>query len=117
MSVTVRSIWAAALCCAVMTGCDDSAVVVEEGGTTPVEAIALLRQRRAKGDSSHATVVVRGTVRISEPIVLGAADGNLTVRGEKGATISGGLAITGWTDRGNGVWGAKLPTGADGKPI
>ena len=33
MSVTVRSIWAAALCCAVMTGCDDSAVVVEEGGT------------------------------------------------------------------------------------
>ena len=32
MSVTVRSIWAAALCCAVMTGCDDSAVVVEEGG-------------------------------------------------------------------------------------
>ena len=117
MSVTVRSIWAAALCCAVMTGCDDSAVVVEEGGTTPVEAIALLRQRRAKGDSSHATVVVRGTVRISEPIVLGAADGNLTVRGEKGATISGGRAITGWTDRGNGVWGAKLPTGADGKPI
>ena len=117
MSVTVRSIWAAALCCAVMTGCDDSAVVVEEGGTTPAEAIALLRQRRAKGDSSHATVVVRGTVRISEPIVLGAADGEVTIRGENGAVISGGRAITGWTDRGNGVWGAKLPTGADGKPI
>ena len=60
----------AALSCAVMTGCDDLKVVVEEGGTSPTEAIALLRQRRAKGDSSPATVVVRGTVRISEPIVL-----------------------------------------------
>lgn len=109
--------FAAALCCAVMTGCDDLKVVVEEGGTTPAEAIALLRQRRAKGDSSHATVVVRGTVRISEPIVLGAADGEVTIRGECGAVVSGGCAITGWTDRGDGVWGAKLPTNADGKPI
>ena len=98
-------------------GYDDLKVVVEEGGTTPAEAIALLRQRRAKGDSSHATVVVRGTVRISEPIVLGAADGEVTIRGENGAVISGGRAITGWTDRGDGVWGAKLPTNADGKPI
>ncbi|MBR1920925.1 MAG: right-handed parallel beta-helix repeat-containing protein, partial [Kiritimatiellae bacterium] len=105
------------LCCAVLSGCDDREVIVEEGGLTPAEALAHLRARRAAGDSSPATVVVRGAVRISEPIVLTAADSDLTVRGEEGATISGGLEITGWTDRGGGVWGAKLPARADGKPI
>lgn len=31
------------------------------------------------------------------------------------AEICGGLTITGWTDRGGGVWGAKLPIGPTGR--
>jgi len=60
-----------------------------------------------------------GDVVLTEPMAISAADSGTVFRGADDGTtrIVGGIAIDGWTDRGNGVWGAKLPKGADGKPI
>lgn len=102
-------------CAAVLvSGCDE---VIGEGGLSPAEALSSLRTARARGKSTGPqSFVVRGRVMITEPIVLTAADRDIVLRGEEGATISGGQPITGWRDAGNGVWEADLPTGADGQP-
>jgi len=60
-----------------------------------------------------------GDVCLTETRLMTAADSGKVFRGAAdGSTrIVGGRAVTGWTDRGNGVWGAKLPKGADGQPV
>lgn len=107
----------AVLAVAALAGCDDGTVTVREGGLTPKEALAKLRTWRANGGKGTARMVVSGRVMIDEPIVLTGADRDLLIRGEDGATISGGLKITGWRDAGGGVWEADLPKSADGKPV
>lgn len=54
---------------------------------------------------------------LTEPIVLTPADSNTRFVGRPGSAIRGGVRIEGWTDRGNGVWGAKLPVDGNGKPL
>ncbi len=61
------------------------------------------------------------TVEISgrwllEPMVITPEDSGTRFVGKGSGAIRGGIRITGWTDRGGGVWGAKLPAGPDGKP-
>ena len=60
-----------------------------------------------------------GEVVLTEPMRIGATESGVVYRGaDDGSTrLTGGIAIDGWTDRGGGVWAAKLPLGADGKPI
>lgn len=60
-----------------------------------------------------------GDIVLTETMLVTAADSGTVFRGaDDGSTrIVGGIAIDGWTDRGNGVWGAKLPLDADGRPI
>ena len=60
-----------------------------------------------------------GDVVLTETKVVDAASSGTTFRGAAdGSTrLTAGVPVTGWTDRGDGVWGAKLPCGTDGKPI
>lgn len=60
-----------------------------------------------------------GDVILTKTRLVGASSSGKTFRGAAdGSTrLSAGLAITGWADRGGGVWGAKLPKGADGRPL
>ena len=96
-------------------GRKDEPIVVGEGGVTPHAALSLLRAIRASGNVSTVTIKFRGTVRVNEPIVFTSADRHVTIRGEQGAAVSGGLRIGGWSDAGAGVWEANIPKGADGK--
>jgi len=101
-----------------MLGGTPSAVPVRvlKEGTDPAALLEEIRAARAAGERGTATVTVRGTVRLEKPIAFTPADRDIVFRGEPGATISGGFAITGWRDRGDGTWAEKLPRGADGKP-
>ena len=67
--------------------------------------------------SAESRTVEVGERWITEPIVLGPGDSGVRFAGKGGARgkISGGVRITGWTDRGGGVWGAKIPADPAGR--
>ena len=85
------------------------ALTVEPGGLTMDGALAKIRAARQAGDATVATVTVRGVNTLSRPFVLTPEDHDIRFIGEAGATISGGLRLTGWKDEGDGVWSADLP--------
>ena len=85
------------------------ALTVEPGGLTMDGALAKIRAARQVGDTSVATVTVRSVNTLSRPFVLTPEDHDIRFVGEAGATISGGLRLTGWKDEGGGVWSADLP--------
>jgi len=87
----------------------------------PVRSLAraLELARAEKGRSAAKPACIRltaGDHALAAPLALGAADSHLVWQGEKGARITGAIALSGWTDRGAGVWGAKLPQ-ENGKAI
>lgn len=95
-------------------GCGQEELVQD---VSPSEVLARIRNWRAKGNTEKVSVTVRGTLRITEPIVLTPDDRDIVFSGEDDATISGGFVLEGWRDAGNGVWEADLPKGADGKAV
>ena len=88
-------------------------LVVEPNGLSLHEAHAKIRAARAAGDTSVAIVTVRGVNMLSRPFMLTSEDHDIRFIGETGATISGGLRLTGWKDEGYGVWSVGLPRRAD----
>jgi hypothetical protein len=56
-------------------------------------------------------LVADGTYPMTEPLVLGPEDSGVTWEAAPGAKplFTGGRAITGWTDAGDGIWKAALP--------
>ena len=60
-----------------------------------------------------------GELTLTQTKVIGAAESGTLFRGAAdGSTrVTAGIPVTGWTDRGGGVWGAKLPKGRDGRPV
>ena len=97
-----------------LSAADSTPVRVLRDGVNPADLLAEIRKARAAGETGTAVVTVRGTVRVSEPIVFTPADRRIEFRGEPGAVISGGRVISGWRDRGDGVWSAPLPRETDG---
>lgn len=85
------------------------ALTVEPGGLTLDAALARIREGRKGGDSSVATVTVRGVNRIARPVVFTEADHDIDFVGEPGATVTGGMRLEGWRDVGGGVWEADAP--------
>ena len=92
-------------------------LTVEPNGLTMDGALAKIRAARAAGDASPATVVVRGVNRIAKPVRFTAADHDVDFVGEDGATVSGGVPLTGWKDVGAGVWEADAPRNGAGEPV
>ena len=76
----------------------------------------------ALASAGCATNVVRlpaGDVVLTETMVVGPESSGKVFRGASdGSTrITGAMSVGPWEDRGGGVWAAKLPLGADGKPV
>ena len=91
---------------------------VAPGGLTPQMALERIRAARERGDGSRWTVRVRaGEYRLTEPLGFLPGDSNIVFCGESNAVLTGGGAIGPWTDDGDGVWSARIPKGADGKPV
>ena len=93
------------------------ALTVEPNGLTMDGALAKIRAARAAGDASPATVTVRGVNRVAKPVRFTAADHDVDFVGEDGATVSGGVPLTGWKDVGAGVWEADAPRNGAGEPV
>ena len=74
-----------------------------------------VRAKIAAGLTGDVLVEIRGgTYHLTEPLVLGPADGDdkhrVTYIACPGTPVlSGGREITGWVDSGDGVWAAKVP--------
>ena len=95
----------------------DGALAVEPGGLTFAGALERIRGLRAKGESAPVRVRVRGVNRIRETLVFGPEDHDIEFVGEDGAVLSGGVALSGWKDVGDGVWEAEAPRAADGRHL
>ena len=82
-------------------------------------AAKLAEARRARAAGEGGTITIRvpaGVHRLSESLDFTDDDHDLVFAGEKGAVLSGGLDVGGWTDTGKGWWEAPVPAGADGRP-
>ena len=90
---------------------------------TPGRAVEAVRtHRRAHPDEDVTVVLGAGTYRLAEPLVFGPEDGgagerSVTWKAAEGdtVTLSGGVAVTGWTKGERGVWTAKVPGVAEGE--
>ena len=90
-------------------------LVVEPGGLTVDEALEKIRAARAAGDAAVATVTVKGVNEITKSVVFSPEDRDIRFVGEEGATVSGGIRLSGWADEGGGVWSADLPRREDSR--
>lgn len=79
--------------------------------------------RAGAGKNARMPVTVRvspGVYPLSKPVVFGPEDGGtpdspVIYEGASGTVISGGRAISGWKDAGNGLWIAEIPEVKEGK--
>ena len=109
------------LLCAAL-GAVGGEIVVSPEGLSPQGALETIRAAKAQGDASAWTVRVKpGRYSLAKALVFTPADSGtpqapVTWVGEDGAEFSGGTALTGWQDQGNGVWAAPVPKTPDGAP-
>ena len=98
------------------SGSPEPQVKTDALGTVAAKLTAA-RQARAAGESGTITIrMPAGVHRLSESLDFSEDDHDLVFAGEKGAVLSGGLDVGGWTDTGKGWWEAAVPAGADGRP-
>ena len=107
MTGLVAAVMAAMAC----VGETAEAIVAEPGGLEG----ALEKAREARRSAASVEIVVRGVHRLTRPLTLTAADGGIVFAGERGATLSGGVRLTGWKDLGRGVWETEAPRTASGE--
>ena len=103
-----------------MTGCVllfGLSLIVEPNGLTMDGALEKIRAARAAGEKGVVQVTVKGVNRVTRPVVFTPADHDITLVGEQGAALSGGLVLGGWKDLGGGVWEADAPKIASGAPM
>ena len=105
------------------SGDDSNPGSKEKPFATIARARDAVRGKIAAGLSGDVTVLIRGgSYRLAEPLAFGDSDGGgdkhtvtyAAYPGEK-PVLSGGRRITGWKDRGDGTWSAKVQAGKDGK--
>ena len=78
--------------------------------TTLEDAAAAARRLKATGRPVEVRLLP-GTHVLSTPLRLGQADSGVRWRGEAGAVVSGGAAVSGWSAGSGGAWSAPLPEG------
>lgn len=79
------------------------------------DAVRKAREMRRLGQASEVTIrLAPGTYRLYEPLRLRPEDSGLTIEG-RGATISGGMAVTGWKREGK-LLVADVPD-FNGRPV
>lgn len=73
----------------------------------------------AAGCRTNVVRLPAGDIVLTETMLVGADSSGKVFRGAAdGSTrITGAVKVGPWEDRGGGVWAAKLPLGADGKPV
>ena len=82
-----------------------------ERATTLEAAAAAARRLKATGRPVEVRLLP-GTHVLSAPLRLGGeADSGVRWRGEAGAVVSGGAAVSGWSAGVGGAWSAPLPEG------
>lgn len=74
--------------------------------------IAAVAEARKSGDRN--ITFGAGDHFLDEPIVLGAEDAGLNISGEEGARLFGGKRISGWQQKSENLWSAKVPEVKDG---
>ena len=86
------------------------------GSVVAAVAIALTA---ASGCRTNVVRLPAGDVCVSETALYGPESDGLVFRGASdGSTrITGAIPLTGWRDRGDGVWSVALPKDADGRPV
>lgn len=80
---------------------------------TPARALVVARERRKPGEPTSIHLAV-GRYQLDAPLTLTPADSGIRLVADGLVTLSGGLAIKGWSDKGSGVWMADLPAEARG---
>lgn len=95
---------------------------VSAQGLSPHDALAAIREAKAKGDASAWTVKVKsGFYVLKKPLVFtpadsGSGDARVEWVGEgDGCVFAGGEPIVGWRNDGHGVWSAPIPASPGGK--
>jgi hypothetical protein len=98
-------------------------VVVEQGGTTPHQALAQIRAAKAAGDKSAWTVRVKPGIYVLKqtleftPADSGTPQAPVVWIGEGETTVfAGGEPLKDWRDEGGGVWSAPVPKTPSGEP-
>lgn len=71
-------------------------------------ALAAARGSQAKGKR---IVLGKGTHSLGQPVALGPDDAGLTLEGEEGVVLSGGVRVSGWQREGK-LWVAPVPAAA-----
>lgn len=92
-----------------------SCVTVAPGGCSVEQALDEIRAARASGDGSVWTVNVEGFNVLDRTVTLTERDHDIRFVGAPGATFSGGVRLTDWTDEGDGVWSCPAPRTATGE--
>lgn len=90
-------------------------VTLSPGG--PISTPQAARDAARKAAKPARIVVAEGAYALSEPLVLGAEDSQVTWEAAPGArpVFTGGKVITGWQKAAEGLWKAEVPGVKDGK--
>jgi hypothetical protein len=85
--------------------------------TGPISTPQAARDAARKASKPVRIVVESGVYSITEPIVLGVEDSQVSWEAAPGAkpVITGGVPITGWEQTSNGIWKATIPEVKAGK--
>ena len=83
------------------------------------KALKAIRLARAGNDEKQQAIIhVSGQCKVRDKVLLDASDSRLDIIGDRGASLSGGMDISGWTKlnkascKGCGyIWEAPLPNG------
>ncbi len=78
--------------------------------STAFKTLSAAQQAMRASGGADTTIIEGGTYALSSPLQLTAADSNETWQAASGASpvISGGVAVGGWTNQGNGTWTATV---------
>ncbi len=98
------------------TASSDVVIDVEPGPFTIEKALQEARLRRLHGEDIRPVIRLHaGVYRLVQPIILRAEDRHVTITGDDGAVISGGVSISGWRRQGK-LWVADVPEW-NGQPL
>jgi hypothetical protein len=84
----------------------------DNNGSSTAPVASLKRAQELARKARPSTVILhKGVWFLSEPILFTEADSDTTWQAALGdkVVLSGGRAIRGWTDQGNGLWSAPVP--------
>lgn len=114
MKTTLSTAMTAFVVAAILGCCpekDPTNLIRVPAGGDVAAAVAKARTMRAAGMPHVEIRLARGVHRIAKPIRLEPVDSGLSFTGEKGAVVSGAVALPTFTAASDGVWQTDVPDG------